>query len=190
MILRSRFALAVVLALTFFARPSVVEAPKTGNVARVGFLYFGSREPGLGAARYAAFLEGLRELGYVEGKRPHSRGPLRGVRVVAGHVEPGESVTQAALREAREEVGGSLSSDRLRVVGVMHRRSREERVDFFLAYALENNAEAPRNLEPENCSELVWANLLHLPDDTIPYVRAVIDGFRSGVWFQEFGWEP
>jgi len=66
--LRSRFALAVVLALTFFARPSVVEAPKTGNVARVGFLYFGSREPGLGAARYAAFLEGLRDLGYVEGK--------------------------------------------------------------------------------------------------------------------------
>jgi len=38
------------------------------KMARIGFLYFGSREPGPGAARYAAFLEGLRELGYVEGK--------------------------------------------------------------------------------------------------------------------------
>src|SRR5262245_4289525 len=94
--------------------------------------------------------------GYEDGK----------LSVVAGHVEPGESVTQAALREAREEVGVSLSSDRLRVVGVMHRRSEEERVDFFLAYSLENHAEPPRNLEPEKCSELVWANLLDLPDDT------------------------
>jgi putative ABC transport system substrate-binding protein len=45
-----------------------VEAQQAGKVPRVGFLYFGSREPGPGAARYAAFLEGLRELGYVEGK--------------------------------------------------------------------------------------------------------------------------
>jgi len=47
---------------------SAVEAQQAGKVTRVGFLYFGSREPGPGAARYAAFLEGLRELGYVEGK--------------------------------------------------------------------------------------------------------------------------
>jgi 8-oxo-dGTP diphosphatase len=46
--------------------------------------------------------------------------------VVAGHIEPGEPVTQAALRETREEVGLTLSPERLRVVGVMHRKSREE----------------------------------------------------------------
>jgi putative ABC transport system substrate-binding protein len=60
--------LAVILALTLLACLSPVEAQQGGKVARVGFLYFGSREPGPGAARYAAFLEGLRELGYVEGK--------------------------------------------------------------------------------------------------------------------------
>ena len=110
--------------------------------------------------------------------------------VVAGHVERGEPVTQAALREAYEEVGLALSRDGLRVVGVIHRRSREERLDFFLAYRLENRGEEPQNREPEKCSELVWANLASLPDDTIPYVRAGIENFRSGVWFQEFGWEP
>jgi putative ABC transport system substrate-binding protein len=58
----------VTLALALLSCLSAVEAQQAGKVARVGFLYFGSREPGPGAARYAAFLEGLRELGYVEGK--------------------------------------------------------------------------------------------------------------------------
>ena len=45
-----------------------MEAQPSLKIAPIGFLYFGSREPGPGAGRYAAFLEGLRELGYVEGK--------------------------------------------------------------------------------------------------------------------------
>jgi hypothetical protein len=65
--LRSRFTLAAI-ALALLACLSAVEAQQAGKVARVGFLYFGSREPGPGAARYATFLEGLRDLGYVEGK--------------------------------------------------------------------------------------------------------------------------
>jgi 8-oxo-dGTP diphosphatase len=101
--------------------------------------------------------------------------------VVAGHVEPGESVTQAALRETSEEVGLALSPDRLRVVGVMHRKSDDERVDFFLAYRLDDSDAEPENREPEKCSELVWANVTRLPDDTIPYVRAGLDNFRRGV---------
>ena len=110
--------------------------------------------------------------------------------VPAGHVEPGETVTQAAIRETSEEVGLSLRPAAVRVVGVMHRRAREERIDFFLACDLGRDDGEPRNCEPEKCSELVWAAVTSLPDDTIPYVRAGIDGFRAGFWFQEFGWEP
>jgi len=35
--------------------------------ARIGFLYFGSRQSALDAGRYDAFVQGMRELGYVEG---------------------------------------------------------------------------------------------------------------------------
>jgi ADP-ribose pyrophosphatase YjhB (NUDIX family) len=96
-------------------------------------------------------------------------------------------VTHAALRETAEEVGVALRPDRLSVVGVMHRKSDEERVDFFLAYRL-GDATAPENREPEKCSELVWADTSRLPEDVIPYVRTGIANFRRGAWFQEFGW--
>jgi ABC-type uncharacterized transport system substrate-binding protein len=66
--LRSRPIFAAILALTVLASWAAVEAQPSVKIARIGFLDFGSREPGPGAARYAAFLEGLRELGCVEGK--------------------------------------------------------------------------------------------------------------------------
>jgi putative ABC transport system substrate-binding protein len=55
-------------AVAVLVGPFVVEAQPTGKVARVGFLYFGSRQTGPGPERYAAFLEGMRELGYIEGQ--------------------------------------------------------------------------------------------------------------------------
>src|SRR2546425_12571173 len=79
--------------------------------------------------------------GYEDGK----------LSVVAGHVEAGETITQAAIRETREEVGIELSVDRLEVVGVMHRKSADERVDFFLSYRL--GAGRPRNIERDKGSD-------------------------------------
>ena len=106
--------------------------------------------------------------------------------VVAGHVEPDESATAAAIRETREEVGIALAASDLRVVGVMHRRSSEGRIDFF--FASELDAQEPRNAEPSKCSELLWSSVDAPPSDTIPYVRAALANFRRGVWFDEFGW--
>jgi putative tryptophan/tyrosine transport system substrate-binding protein len=39
-----------------------------GRVWRIGFFYFGSRQSALDTGRYNAFLQGMRELGYAEGK--------------------------------------------------------------------------------------------------------------------------
>ena len=43
-------------------------AQQKGKVARIGFFYFGSRQSALDTGRYQKFLQGMRELGYVEGK--------------------------------------------------------------------------------------------------------------------------
>lgn len=41
---------------------------RQGKVWRIGFFYFGSRQGALDTGRYGAFVQGMRELGYVEGK--------------------------------------------------------------------------------------------------------------------------
>jgi hypothetical protein len=59
--LRSRPIFAAILALTVLASWAAVEAQPSVKIARIGFLYFGSREPGPGVVTVTAdpVLEGL-----------------------------------------------------------------------------------------------------------------------------------
>ena len=106
--------------------------------------------------------------------------------VVAGHLDGGEEVLAAAVREAREEAGIELASADLRVVGVMHRRSNDERVDFFVEAT--RWCGTPVNAEPAKCDELAWFDLDRLPANVIPYVRRALANYRRGIWFDSFGW--
>lgn len=107
--------------------------------------------------------------------------------VPAGHVERGESATQAGIREALEEVGVGLKPSDLRFALVMHRMAEEERIDFFFA-ATEWDGE-PTNREPEKCDELLWSPLDELPANAVPYVRRAIQAFRASETYVEFGWD-
>jgi len=106
--------------------------------------------------------------------------------VVAGHLDGGERIRDAAVREAAEEVGIRMEPQDLEVVGVMHRLSDDERVDFFLA-ARSWSGEIV-NAEPEKCDRLAWFDLEDLPENVIPYVRRALENYRRGRWFDSFGW--
>lgn len=106
--------------------------------------------------------------------------------VIAGHMDGGEEVVTAMIREAREEAGIEIVPDNMEVVGVMHRNTSPERIDFFLVARAWVNE--PRNCEPERCDELAWYPLAHLPENMVPYVRQALENYRSGRWFGEYGW--
>lgn len=106
--------------------------------------------------------------------------------VVAGHVEAGETVLQAAIREAGEETGVSLHAGELCIVHVMHRKSEDERIDFFVA--VQRWVGEIRNLEPDKCDELAWFPLDALPGNLIPYVRYALEKSQQGIYYSEYGW--
>ncbi len=107
--------------------------------------------------------------------------------VPAGHLDGGEEVKTAAIREAAEECGIQIHPERLRVVGVMHRLSNDERIDFFVATRHWEGDVV--NAEPHKCDELRWCDVDNLPGNTIPYVRQALINFREGTWFASYGWE-
>ena len=107
--------------------------------------------------------------------------------VVAGHLEGGETVQRAAAREALEEIGIRIRPDDVEVVGIMHRRSTDERVDWFVSPSRWEGV--PRNLEPDKCDELLWADPERLPSNVIPYIRRALDNAKHGRWFDSYGWD-
>ncbi len=101
----------------------------------------------------------------------------------AGHVEAGESVLQAAVREAAEELGVTIGLYELEPLTVMHRTQGtgdpiDERVDFFFACRQWDGS--PRIVEPEKCSGLEWYDLDALPDPVVPHELVVIGTLARG----------
>ena len=107
---------------------------------------------------------------------------------IAGHVDAGETFTQAIIREAFEEAGIKLLEKDLKILHVMHRKSIDsERVDiFFTANKWTGDL---KNKEPHKCSELKWFEMNKLPENVIPYIRKVIQNIKSKKIYSEFGWQ-
>jgi 8-oxo-dGTP pyrophosphatase MutT (NUDIX family) len=106
--------------------------------------------------------------------------------VPAGHLDGGETVLAAAVREAREEVGVEIDLAALTFSSVMHRSEGDERIDFFVHVHVWEGE--PVNTEPDKCDELRWTRLDALPENLIPYVKRALENHANGVRFDEFGW--
>lgn len=106
--------------------------------------------------------------------------------LVAGHIEAGESASEAIVREAKEEVGIEVDRSNLEPAHVIHRDS-GERVYIGLFFAARRWEGEITNREPQKCAKLSWFNLSALPENTVPYVEQAIDNMSESA-FSEFGW--
>jgi 8-oxo-dGTP diphosphatase len=105
----------------------------------------------------------------------------------AGHVEAGESVLDAACREAAEELGIGIEPADLTPLCVMHRtneprragrrRAVDERVDFF--FGCGRWAGEPERREPDRAAQLRWVAMDALPEPVVPHERWVLEHWRD-----------
>lgn len=102
---------------------------------------------------------------------------------LAGHVDPGESVHEAAVREAAEEAGVVVAPDALRPLTVLHRFERggpavEQRMDAF--FEVRAWSGEPQVREPAKTAAMAWYPLEALPDPVVPHERLVLDRLAAG----------
>ena len=103
-----------------------------------------------------------------------------------GHLEAGESLFAAAVREMREETGVRLALATLCWAGTVHRLSDTSRIDFFVR-AQQWSGEPVIN-EPDKCDHLAWFRCDALPSNTVPYIAEALQQ-PTERWHFEMGWD-
>ncbi len=104
----------------------------------------------------------------------------------SGHVELGEKILDAAVREVKEEAGVIVKPEDLEF---MHVHYVQDIYSSFYFRATAWEGEAYR-AEPELCSEVLWESIDALPKDTISQVRFMYKSYKEGIAFSNIENDP
>jgi 8-oxo-dGTP diphosphatase len=102
----------------------------------------------------------------------------------AGHLEEGEMLRQAALREFEEETGLVASEEHLEFVKLLHRVS-TDRVYLDVFFQLKEWKGEASIMEPSKCDHMEWFPLKELPKNIVPHQHQVIHDMTQSCPYEE-----
>jgi 8-oxo-dGTP pyrophosphatase MutT (NUDIX family) len=106
----------------------------------------------------------------------------------SGKLDAGESVLDAAVREAEEEIGVLIDRADLRHAHTIHISGSGVEPRLGLFFEVRRWTGEPVNREPDKCSALGWFLLGALPEPLIAYSAAGIRAYLDRVPFSVAGW--
>ena len=126
--------------------------------------------------------------------RRYNTGIADGCYVVPmGGLMKDETITQAVIRETREETAVILMPENFHVCHVMHRFHRMPEGYCFPQIDVYFRAEhwdgIITNCEPHKCDELKFYPMQSLPEKTEPFILQALECSNQGKFYSEFGWE-
>ena len=101
----------------------------------------------------------------------------------AGHVDRGEDVYQALVREAREELNIDINSKDIEDTFVVNRVNKNLKPYYDVYFVIKNYKGIIKINEPNKCQELKWVLLDNMPEDVIEFEKIVLDNYEKGIKF-------
>ena len=101
----------------------------------------------------------------------------------AGHVDEGENVYDAAIREAREELSITITKQDIIDSFVVNRRNKSLSPYFDVYFEISSYKGQIKINEPEKCSELKWVDINNLPNDMIDFEIDAIRNRQRNIMF-------
>lgn len=100
----------------------------------------------------------------------------------AGKSEPGEPVTQTAVRELREETGLVVKAEALSIAHVIHGAWGVEAPNGFLTvvFAAHDWSGEPENREPRKHAQVRWVDVDRIPEDFVDTTAQALRGYLAG----------
>ncbi len=105
----------------------------------------------------------------------------------AGHLEEGETLRQATLRELKEETGLIASEDHLEFIELLHRFC-GDRVYLDVFFRVNQWKGEATIMETSKCDHLAWFPLAALPENIVPHQNQVIQDRINDCMYREI-WE-
>jgi 8-oxo-dGTP diphosphatase len=108
----------------------------------------------------------------------------------AGHVDAGESVLAALVRELREELAIGAATRDLELLHTMHCRTPGTSYAWIDVYfGLRSWSGEPANAEPHRCAEIRWWPLDAVPANTAAPALQALAALRRAERFSLWGWD-
>ena len=101
----------------------------------------------------------------------------------AGHIDVGENSYEAAIREAKEELGIDITIDSIIDTFVVCRRNSTIPSYYDVYFEVDSYDGEISIKEPNKCSELVWLKLEEFPEDVIEFEKIALNLNEKGIKF-------
>jgi len=99
-----------------------------------------------------------------------------------GHVDAGEDLMQAMVREAKEELLIDIQEKNLKIVHILHHYS-GDRINFILT--TDRYEGIPKIGEIDKCEKLEWFSINNLPTNIIPKIKKSIEEINNGIFYSK-----
>lgn len=107
---------------------------------------------------------------------------------LGGHVEKQEEIREAAIREAKEEIGITIKKEDLYIKHVFNIRTIDNAYIYFIFICNKWEGQ-PKIMEKDKCDEIKWVKQSDIPENTIQFVKDIFKEENKDEFYIPYGWE-